>query len=171
MDHFAKPDDELAIAQAEGTLHRNFQGYTTHAECDLIAVGVSSISSVSNSYSQNEKTLDGYYAAIDAGKLPIIRGLSLTDDDVLRRTIIQQLSCHFALDFKVIEQQYDIEFTKYFEQELEDFKLMEEDNLLSLSSDRIQVTPAGRMLIRNICMVFDEHLRQQTTKQSFSKVI
>ena len=171
MDHFAKPDDELAIAQAEGTLHRNFQGYTTHAECDLIAVGVSSISSVGNSYSQNEKALGGYYSAIDAGKLPIIRGLSLTDDDVLRRTIIQQLSCHFALDFSVIEQQYKIEFAQYFAKELEDLKPMQEDDLLTLSDNNIQVTPVGRMLIRNICMVFDEHLRQQTTKQSFSKVI
>jgi oxygen-independent coproporphyrinogen-3 oxidase len=171
MDHFAKPNDELAIAQAEGTLHRNFQGYTTHAECDLIAVGVSSISSVSNSYSQNEKVLDGYYAAIDAGRLPIIRGLSLTEDDILRRTIIQQLSCHFALDFKVIEQQYGIEFSNYFIKELEELKPMQGDNLLTLSDSSIQVSPAGRMLIRNICMVFDEHLRQQTTKQSFSKVI
>ncbi len=171
MDHFAKPNDELAIAQAEGTLHRNFQGYTTHAECDLIAVGVSSISSVSNSYSQNEKVLDGYYAAIDAGRLPIIRGLSLTEDDILRRTIIQQLSCHFALDFKVIEQQYGIEFSNYFIKELEELKPMQGDNLLTLPDSSIQVSPAGRMLIRNICMVFDEHLRQQTTKQSFSKVI
>ncbi len=171
MDHFAKPDDELAIAQAEGSLHRNFQGYTTHAECDLIAIGVSSISSISNSYSQNEKILDGYYAAIDAGRLPIIRGLSLTADDVIRRTVIQQLSCHFALEFQTIEQQYDIEFTKYFAKELEELKAMEEDSLLALSSDDIQVTPAGRMLIRNICMVFDEHLRQQASGQGFSKVI
>ncbi len=171
MDHFAKPDDELAIAQAEGSLHRNFQGYTTHAECDLIAIGVSSISSISNSYSQNEKILDGYYAAIDAGRLPIIRGLSLSNDDVIRRTVIQQLSCHFALEFQTIEQQYDIEFTKYFAKELKELKVMQEDSLLALSSDNIQVTPAGRMLIRNICMVFDEHLRQQTSEQGFSKVI
>ncbi len=171
MDHFAKPNDELAIAQAEGTLHRNFQGYTTHAECDLIAVGVSSISSISNSYSQNEKDLKSYYAAIDVGKLPIIRGLSLTDDDVLRRAIIQQLSCHFSLNFKTIEQKYDINFAEYFAKELEELKPMQEDGLLMLSNNNIQVTPAGRILIRNICMVFDEHLRQQTTKQSFSKVI
>jgi len=171
MDHFAKPDDELAIAQAEGSLHRNFQGYTTHAECDLIAMGVSSISSISNSYSQNEKDLKGYYAAIDAGKLPIIRGLSLTDDDILRRTIIQQLSCHFALDFKAIEQQYNIQFDEYFATELKDLLPMQADDLLTLSDNDIQVTPAGRMLIRNICMVFDEHLRQQKTVQSFSKVI
>jgi len=171
MDHFAKPDDELAIAQAEGSLHRNFQGYTTHAECDLIAMGVSSISSIHNSYSQNEKDLDGYYAAINAGKLPLIRGLSLTDDDVLRREVIQQLSCHFKLDFTEIEEQYDVQFKDYFSTELEELQLMQDDDLLTVSKNEIQVSAKGRMLIRNICMVFDEHLRRQTITQSFSKVI
>ena len=171
MDHFAKPDDELAIAQAEGSLHRNFQGYTTHAECDLVAMGVSSISSVHNSYSQNEKDLDGYYAAISAGKLPLIRGLSLTDDDVLRREVIQQLSCHFKLDFSNIENEFKIQFNDYFSKELADLLPMQNDDLLVVSENRIEVSPKGRMLIRNICMVFDDHLRRQTTKQSFSKVI
>ena len=171
MDHFAKPNDELAIAQAEGSLHRNFQGYTTHADCDLIAMGVSSISSVHNSYSQNEKGIDGYYAAIQAGKLPLIRGLSMTDDDVLRRQVIQQLSCHFKLNFEEIEQQFDINFADYFNTELAELAPMQTDNLLSLSESEIQVSARGRMLIRNICMVFDEHLRQQTGAQSFSKVI
>ncbi len=171
MDHFAKPNDELAIAQAEGSLHRNFQGYTTHAECDLVAMGVSSISSIHNSYSQNEKDIDGYYAAIKAGRLPIIRGLALTDDDVLRREIIQQLSCHFKLDFKCIEKQFTINFSEYFAIELKDLLPMQDDDLLTLSENNIQVTPRGRMLIRNICMVFDLHLRQQKGMQSFSKVI
>ena len=171
MDHFAKPDDELAIAQAEGSLHRNFQGYTTHAECDLVAMGVSSISSIHNSYSQNEKDIDGYYAAINAGRLPIIRGLSLTEDDVLRREIIQQLSCHFKLNFATIEKQFDINFADYFSIELSDLLPMQADDLLILSDDSIQVTPRGRMLIRNICMVFDLHLRQQNGTQSSSKVI
>lgn len=171
MDHFAKPDDELAIAQAKGSLHRNFQGYTTHAECDLVAMGVSSISSIHNSYSQNEKDIDGYYAAIKADRLPIIRGLALTDDDVLRREIIQQLSCHFKLDFKQIERQFTINFSEYFAIELKDLLPMQDDDLLTLSENSIQVTPRGRMLIRNICMVFDLHLRQQKGTQSFSKVI
>ena len=171
MDHFAKPDDELAIAQAEGSLHRNFQGYTTHADCDLVAMGVSSISSVHNSYSQNEKDIDGYYAAIQAGRLPIIRGLSLTEDDVLRRSIIQQLSCHFALDFGAVEKEFNINFKDYFSTELKTLEPMQDDDLLSLSDQSIQVTPRGRMLIRNICMAFDWHLRQETGKQSFSKVI
>ncbi len=171
MDHFAKPDDELAIAQAKGSLHRNFQGYTTHAECDLVAMGVSSISSIHHSYSQNEKDIDGYYAAIKADRLPIIRGLALTDDDVLRREIIQQLSCHFKLDFKQIEKQFTINFSEYFAIELKDLLPMQDDDLLTLSENNIQVTPRGRMLIRNICMVFDLHLRQQKGTQSFSKVI
>lgn len=171
MDHFAKPDDELAIAQAKGSLHRNFQGYTTHAECDLVAMGVSSISSIHNSYSQNEKDIDGYYAAIKADRLPIIRGLALTDDDVLRREIIQQLSCHFKLDFKQIERQFTINFSEYFAIELKDLLPMQDDDLLTLSENNIQVTPRGRILIRNICMVFDLHLRQQKGTQSFSKVI
>ena len=171
MDHFAKPDDELAIAQMNGSLHRNFQGYTTHAECDLVAMGVSSISSVHHSYSQNEKNIDGYYAAINAGHLPIIRGLSLTDDDVLRRSIIQQLSCHFRLDFKSVEAQFGISFSAYFAEELIHLQPMQADGLLTLEGDSIQVTAKGRLLIRNICMVFDAHLNQQKMPQNFSKVI
>ncbi|MGL4184911.1 MAG: oxygen-independent coproporphyrinogen III oxidase, partial [Thiotrichaceae bacterium] len=110
MDHFAKPDDELALAQANGTLHRNFQGYTTHADCDLIAMGVSSISSVAESYSQNAKTLDEYYAALDKNQFPVIRGITLTDDDVIRREVIQQLACHFQLSFADIEKQFNLKF-------------------------------------------------------------
>jgi len=171
MDHFAKPDDELAIAQEEGKLHRNFQGYTTHAECDLIAMGVSAISSVNNSYSQNEKDLDGYYKAIDEARLPIIRGIGLTDDDQLRRSVIQQLSCHFCLDFKEIEAQYDIQFNEYFDLELNELVLLEKDELLSVHEDQILVSPSGRLLIRTICMVFDKYLRDQQSEQRFSKVI
>jgi len=171
MDHFAKPDDELAVAQAEGSLHRNFQGYTTHVECDLVAMGVSSISSVHNSYSQNEKNIDGYYAAIQAGQLPIIRGLSLTQDDILRKTIIQQLSCHFQLDFRKIEKKFGVVFIDYFADGIEALKPMQDDALLILQNNSITVTPLGRLLIRNVCMLFDVYLRQQTGQQSFSKVI
>ena len=171
MDHFAKPDDELAVAQAEGSLHRNFQGYTTHVECDLVAMGVSSISSVHNSYSQNEKNIDGYYAAIQAGQLPIVRGLSLTQDDILRKTIIQQLSCHFQLDFRKIEKKFGVVFIDYFADEIEALKPMQDDALLILQNNSITVTPLGRLLIRNVCMLFDVYLRQQTGQQSFSKVI
>jgi oxygen-independent coproporphyrinogen-3 oxidase len=171
MDHFAKPDDELAIAQDKGELHRNFQGYTTHANCDLVAMGVSAISSVNDSYNQNEKNLEGYYKALNADKLPIIRGYSMTEDDRIRRTVIQQLSCHFKLNFESIETRYEINFSKYFSVELEELKKLEKDNLLELKAASMQVSPSGRLLIRTICMVFDYHLRTHTSEQRFSKVI
>lgn len=171
MDHFAKPNDELAIAQDKGELHRNFQGYTTHADCDLVAMGVSAISSVNDSYNQNEKGLDGYYKAIDAEKLPIIRGYSMTQDDRIRRTVIQQLSCHFKLDHQSIEDLYEINFDDYFSIELEELRELEKDDLLKLEHRSIHVSPSGRLLIRTICMVFDYHLRTQKGEQRFSKVI
>ncbi len=170
MDHFAKPDDELAIAQAKGTLQRNFQGYTTHAELDLVALGVSSISSVNNSFSQNVKSTEQYYAILDRGKLPIYRGYLLNDDDVLRKAVIQHLACHFALDFEKIEQEFSIDVTDYFAQELDELKQMQRDKLITMDKKSIKVTPAGRLLIRNICMVFDVYLRKQKG-QKFSKVI
>ncbi len=171
MDHFAKPDDELAVAQRNGTLHRNFQGYTTHADCDLVAMGVSSISSVAECYSQNAKTLDEYYAAIDAGHLPVIKGLTLDSDDVRRRYIIQQLACHFALDFTQVERLFDLDFSVYFQRELELLEKMTEDDLLRFTDKGLEVTPRGRFLIRNICMVFDVSLRKQSVQQRFSRVI
>lgn len=171
MDHFAKPDDELAIAQRNGTLHRNFQGYTTHADCDLVAMGVSSISSVAECYSQNAKTLDEYYAALDAGHLPVIKGLTLDDDDVLRRYIIQQLACHFSLDFTQVERLFNLEFADYFSRELELLQTMTADDLLRFTGVGLDVTPRGRFLIRNICMVFDVSLRKQGVQQRFSRVI
>ncbi len=171
MDHFAKPNDELALAQQQGTLHRNFQGYTTHADCDLIAMGVSSISSVAECYSQNVKTLDEYYAALDANHLPVSRGITLSDDDVIRRGIIQQLACHFTLAFVQVEEQYKLNFREYFAEELNLLKPMAEDDLIRLTSEGLDVTARGRFLIRNICMVFDVSLRQQASTQRFSRVI
>ena len=171
MDHFAKPDDELALAQANGTLHRNFQGYTTYADCDLIAMGVSSISSVAESYSQNAKTLDEYYAALDKNQFPVIRGITLTDDDVIRREVIQQLACHFQLSFADIEKQFNLKFADYFAQELSELATMAQDGLLGLDAEGLVVTPRGRFLIRNICMVFDVSLRAANTQTRFSKVI
>lgn len=171
MDHFAKPDDELAIAQRNGTLHRNFQGYTTHADCDLVAMGVSSISSVAECYSQNAKTLDEYYAAIDSGHLPVIKGLTLDEDDVIRRYIIQQLACHFALDFGQVERFFNLDFADYFQRELEMLQALASDELLQFTDTGLEVTPRGRFLIRNICMVFDVGLRKQSVQQRFSRVI
>jgi oxygen-independent coproporphyrinogen-3 oxidase len=171
MDHFAKPDDEMAVAQRNGSLYRNFQGYSTMAECDLIGLGVTSIGMVGRCYAQNVKGLDEYYEKIDAGKLPVFRGVELSDDDVLRREVITQLICHFKLDLPAIDKAFNIKFSDYFSTELEELKSMEVDGLLKLTDSAIKVVPAGRLLIRNICMVFDRYLREKTQKQRFSKVI
>ncbi|MBL1261897.1 MAG: oxygen-independent coproporphyrinogen III oxidase [Thiotrichaceae bacterium] len=170
MDHFAMPDDELAVAQREGSLYRNFQGYSTHAECDLVAMGVTSIGMVSNSYSQNVKTVEAYAELIDAGKLPVYRGIELNDDDILRREVITKLICQFELDMRVIARQFNIDFAEYFALEMDEIRQIESDGLLTIDGDMIRVLPAGRLLIRNVCMVFDRYLRQQT-EQRFSKVI
>jgi oxygen-independent coproporphyrinogen-3 oxidase len=158
MDHFAKPGDELAIAQRQGRLHRNFQGYSTHAESDLVACGVSAISSVGAVYSQNEKTLDAYYEQLDQGRLPVARGIRMDNDDLLRRIIIQQLMCNFELSFTSIEQTHPIDFATYFAPELTRLQALAADGLLTLDAQWLTVTPKGRLLIRNICMVFDRHL-------------
>ena len=171
MDHFAKPDDELAIAQREGTLYRNFQGYSTHADCDLIGLGITSIGKVGNTYSQNVKTLDEYYDRVDAGHLPVYRGIELDDDDVLRREVITQLICNFYLRPETIEKQFNIVFKDYFSTEIEELQVMANDGLISIDeNNNIDVKPAGRLLIRNVCMVFDKYLRR-ASEQRFSKVI
>ncbi len=170
MDHFALPDDELAVAQREGTLYRNFQGYSTHRDCDLIGLGVTSIGVVGNSYSQNLKNIDDYYAAIDRSELAVFRGVKLDHDDLLRREVITQLICNFRLRFAEIEKAFEINFRDYFSVELEELKQMETDGLVRFGEEEIIVETAGRFLIRNVCMVFDRYLREKTT-QSFSKVI
>lgn len=170
MDHFAKPDDELALAQDNGTLYRNFQGYSTHSECDLVAMGNTGIGMVGRSYSQNHKGLEDYHNSIQRGEIPIFRGVELTDDDLLRRDVITRLICDFALDFGDIASRHDIVFVDYFADELQALQAMERDGLLSLDSKAIQVHPGGRLLIRNICMVFDRYLPKEA-QQRFSKVI
>lgn len=170
MDHFAKPEDELARAQENGSLYRNFQGYSTQSECDLIAMGVTSISKIGNSYSQNVKTMEEYENCIDAGHLPMFRGIGLNNDDVLRRHVITQLICHFTLDMKKIEQEFSIDFSNYFSVELKDLQQLQIDGLVKCSDTSIDVTPAGKFLIRNVCMVFDRYLREAGEKR-FSKVI
>jgi len=171
MDHFAKPDDELAVAQREHTLYRNFQGYSTHADCDLIGLGVTSIGKVGNSYSQNVKTLDSYYEYIDSGHLPVYRGIILDKDDILRREVITQLICNFYLKAEDVENQFNIEFKTYFATELEELQSMAKDGLIVVDEkNTIRIEPAGRLLIRNVCMVFDKYLRQ-SGEQRFSKVI
>lgn len=169
MDHFALPGDELALAQEEGHLHRNFQGYTTHAHCDLLAFGVSSIGNVGNTFSQNVKTLDEYYAAIEKNTLPIERGLVLNRDDVIRQDVITQLICQFALNFNQIDLAWRIQSSDYFAHELIALEQMQKDGLLVLSEDGLQVTQPGRLLIRNICMVFDRYLPE--AQHRFSRAI
>lgn len=170
MDHFAKPSDELAIAQKERKLYRNFQGYSTHSDCDLVALGITSIGKVADSYSQNIKTIKEYTDVIESGHLPVFRGIALTQDDILRREVITQLICHFELKFKDIEKEFSINFADYFADELKQVKEMEADGLLVLSGDEINVLPEGKLLIRNICMVFDVYLKANK-EQRFSKVI
>ncbi len=171
MDHFAKPDDELAVAQRSRTLYRNFQGYSTHANCDLVGLGITAIGMVGESYSQNVKTTEDYYTALDAGHLPILRGVQLTPDDRLRRRVITELICHYRLDFEQIEREYSVRFQEYFAPELQDLKGMEADGLLTLDAEGIRVGPRGKLLIRNVCMTFDRYLREKATVQRFSKVI
>ncbi|WP_031432360.1 oxygen-independent coproporphyrinogen III oxidase [Methylomarinum vadi] len=169
MDHFARPDDELAVAQREGKLYRNFQGYSTHSDCDLVGLGITSIGRVGDAYIQNVKDLERYGALIDQGRLPVFKGVELDDDDKLRRAVITQLICHFELSFVTIERQFPIDFKHYFAGELNGLKGMEADGLLTIGADRIQVLAPGRLLIRNICMVFDKYLARK--QQQFSKVI
>jgi oxygen-independent coproporphyrinogen III oxidase len=171
MDHFAKPEDELAVAQRLGKLHRNFQGYSTHSDCDLVALGLSSIGRIGPSYSQNYRELEDYYDALDRDVLPIMRGMELNDDDLVRRAIIQALMCHFELAKESFNKAYLIDFDNYFATELKELREYEREGLLEISPQSIKVTPKGRMLIRNICMVFDKYLRTRQQHALYSKVI
>lgn len=170
MDHFAKPDDELAIAQRQGRLHRNFQGYSTHVECDLIALGVSAIGKLPGAYSQNVRTLEDYYDRLDRGILPVMRGIELDSDDLIRWTVIQALMCHFELAKESIEVAYLIDFDRYFARELAELEVFVHDGMLELD-DEIRVTPKGRLFVRNICMVFDRYLRADRERKRYSKTI
>ncbi|WP_288381812.1 oxygen-independent coproporphyrinogen III oxidase [uncultured Massilia sp.] len=158
MDHFAKPDDDLAVAQRQGRLHRNFQGYSTHADTDLVACGVSAIGAVGATYSQNVKTLDAYYDLLDQNELPVARGARLGVDDLLRRSLIQKLMCQFEVSIPALEQAFPIVFRDYFAPELARLRKMEEDGLLTIGAEWLTVSSKGRLLIRNICMVFDRYL-------------
>ena len=171
MDHFAKPDDELSIAQQQGKLYRNFQGYATHADCDLVGMGITSIGTIDNSFAQNVKTLDEYQALINADKLAVFRGVIIDQDDLIRRDVIMQLICHFDLNFARIEAKHSIKFSDYFSSEIERLSAMHDDGLIELNESSIRVTAKGRLLIRNICMVFDRYLADKNNQQRFSKAI
>ena len=161
MDHFALPTDSLAIALKDHSLQRNFQGYATHAECDQIGLGVSSISQVSNSYSQNSSSLPEYYAHLDAGELPIQRGTSLNQDDLIRAQVIQYIMCQNTVPFHSIESAYGINFLSYFKDELQALKSFEQDGLIEYGNNEFSITPAGRFFLRNIAMVFDYYLNNK----------
>lgn len=171
MDHFAKHEDDLAIAQRNGSLYRNFQGYSTHADCDLVGMGVTSISHVGDCYSQNTHDLDRYYRRVDSDRLAIFRGIELTHDDRLRAEIIDRLMCYSEIDTNAIARRYDVPFSRYFEDELQELGRMEKDGLVVTRGSHIQLTPAGRLLVRNVCMIFDRYLCQREDKPRFSRVI
>jgi oxygen-independent coproporphyrinogen-3 oxidase len=171
MDHFAKPGDELAIAQRQGRLQRNFQGYSTHPESDLLGFGISAIGRVGPTYCQNVKSLDEYYSTLDAGRLPVWRGLELSADDLVRHAVIQALACHFRVSTESIELAHLIDFRRTFAAELEELKRLADDGLVEIQPDLIVVTPKGRLLVRAVCMVFDRYLRERRSRASYSKVI
>ncbi|HEY9572667.1 MAG TPA: oxygen-independent coproporphyrinogen III oxidase, partial [Pusillimonas sp.] len=170
LDHFAKPDDELNLARRDGSLHRNFQGYTTRAECDLIGLGVSAIGKVGHSYSQSVRSLNAYYQILDGGRLPIDKGFELSLDDVLRREVIMTLMCSMPVDFQTLNRTYGIDFATYFEPELERLQTFTEADLMRLDDKGISITPKGRLFVRAIGMVFDKYLGQPTVS-TYSKLI
>lgn len=171
MDHFALPDDALAIAKRQGRLHRNFQGYSTQADCDLIALGVSSIGRVGTTYSQNAKTLDEYCDLLDQGHLPVVKGLSLTRDDLMRRSVIMALMCQGQLQFESISLAWLVDFQKYFAAELTQLQGMQRQGLVILSDTGIQVTDMGWFFVRGVAMVFDRYLQADQNRTRFSKII
>ncbi len=170
LDHFAKHDDSLVQHQKNGTLYRNFQGYSTFSNCDLLGFGISAISMVGNSYSQHQKARTKYYQAIDSGHMPVLRGISLGKDDLVRRYVITEIMCNLALDLEAVSAKFSINAQDYFAREWQKLIPMAADNLLTLDATKLQVKPLGRLLIRNIAMVFDAYLGRTTAKQ-FSKVI
>jgi oxygen-independent coproporphyrinogen-3 oxidase len=171
MDHFALPDDELAQAQRRGHLHRNFQGYSTRAECDLVGLGISAIGTVGPTYCQNVKTLEEYYDRLDRRELPVMRGVELSADDLVRRAVIQALMCHFELAIESIEIAYLVDFERYFAAELADLRELESLGVVEIGGKWITVTPRGRLVVRGIAMVFDRYLRLAETRARYSKLV
>jgi oxygen-independent coproporphyrinogen-3 oxidase len=172
MDHFALPGDDLSRAQDHGTLQRNFQGYSTHAACDLIGLGMSAIGHVGNTFSQNAKDLVGYYAALDAGRLPVARGMTLDEDDVIRADVLQRLMCNGVLDIAAFEARHQIDFAVYFAPDIDRLRALAADGLVLISHGRIAVTSRGRLLLRIIAMCFDAHLvRPRGEGVNYSKAL
>ena len=171
MDHFAKASDELVQAQRAGTLQRNFQGYSTHGDCDIVGLGVSAIGRIGDSYSQNARDLIGYYAALDAGRLPVVRGLELDEDDLIRRDLINELMCHGVVDKQQFGARHRLAFDEYFVQGRQRMAPLIEDGLVLENAGQIQVTSRGRLLLRIIAMCFDAYLDDAAQAARYSRVI
>ena len=171
MDHFAKPTDELAVAQRQGRLVRDFQGYACGGDTDLIGLGVSAIGKIGPAYVQNVKTLDAYYGALDQGGLPVMRGIELKPDDLARRAVIQALACQFEVSKEAIGIAHLLEFDRYFAPELRMLDRLERDGLVEMDDEFIYVTPRGRLLVRSVCMVFDRYLREAQQRAQYSRVM
>jgi oxygen-independent coproporphyrinogen-3 oxidase len=171
MDHFALPGDALAIAKRQGRLHRNFQGYSTQPDCDLIALGVSAIGRVGATYSQNAKTLEEYYDHLDQGRLPVVRGMALTRDDLVRRTVIMALMCQGLLHFESIELAYLIDFRTYFAAELEALRTLSAQGLVTVNDSGMEVTAKGWFFVRAVAMIFDRYLQVDRNRARFSRII
>lgn len=171
MDHFALPNDSLAVAKRQGRLHRNFQGYSTQPDCDMIGLGVSSIGRVGATYSQNAKTLEDYYDYLDQGLFPVVRGLALTRDDLVRRAVIMALMCQGRLSFESIELAYLINFRQYFVKEMEIMQSQVEQGLVEIEESGIKVTDKGWFFVRAVAMVFDRYLQSDRTRAKFSKIL
>jgi oxygen-independent coproporphyrinogen-3 oxidase len=171
MDHFALPEDELVQARRDGTLQRNFQGYSTHRHCDLVALGVSSISGIGNVFAQNSVTTMEYENLIEAGTLPICKGIAVDEDDRLRAEVIQALMCYDALNYDEFDNTHGSDFRNYFKAEIRRLEPLAEDDLVELDSDGISITPKGRLLLRNIAMMFDRHIGSEENADRFSKAI
>jgi len=171
MDHFALPDDALAVAKRQGRLHRNFQGYSTQPDCDLISLGISAIGKVGATYSQNAKDLLQYQDLIDHGHLPVVRGVALSRDDVLRRAVIEALMCQGSVQFESVEAAHLVDFRATFAAELARLRPMHDDGLVHLTADSIEVTPMGWFFVRGIAMVFDKYLQAQESRAQYSKIL
>lgn len=171
MDHFALPEDDLAIAKRQGRLHRNFQGYSTQPECDLISLGVSAIGRVGATYSQNAKTLEEYYGYLDQGRFPVVRGLALSRDDLVRRAVIMAIMCQGEVDYESIELAYIINFKEYFSSIQDSLKELEDLGLLDMDDNGLQVTGRGWFFVRAIAMLFDRYLQTDRNRAQFSKII
>jgi oxygen-independent coproporphyrinogen-3 oxidase len=171
MDHFALPDDDLAIAKRQGRLHRNFQGYSTQPDCDLISLGVSAIGRVGGTYSQNAKTIEEYYDHLNHGRFPVVRGLALSRDDIVRRAVIMAIMCQGALQYESIELAYMLDFKRYFADEMAALKALEKTDMLVLEEDGLHVTDTGWFFVRAVAMVFDKHLQTDRNRARFSKIL